>query len=51
MNLYKFLTILFCALAVGKDVDIIYKTCCARTKSEALIAFKKVCVIEQVEYW
>ena len=50
IDLSKFLTVLFSALTVRKYVDIIHKACCARTKSEALTAFKKICVVEQVEY-
>ena len=50
MDLRKFLTILFCALTVRQDVDIIHKACRARTESKALTAFKEVCIVEQVEY-
>jgi len=46
MDLSKFLAVLFSAFTVRKYVNIIYKACCARTKSEALTAFKKVYIIE-----
>jgi hypothetical protein len=46
MNLSKFLVVLFSALIIYKYVDIIYKACCAYIELEALIAFKKVYIIE-----
>jgi hypothetical protein len=46
IDLYKFLIVLFYALTIHKYVNIIYKAYYAYTKSEALIAFKKVYIIE-----
>jgi general stress protein CsbA len=46
INLSKFLVVLFSALTIHKYVDIIYKAYYAYTKSEALTAFKEVCVIK-----
>jgi hypothetical protein len=46
MNLNKFLIVLFSALTIYKYVNIIYKAYYAYIKSEALIAFKKVYIIE-----
>jgi hypothetical protein len=46
IDLSKFLVVLFSALTVRKYVDIIYKAYYTYTKSKALIAFKKVYIIE-----
>jgi hypothetical protein len=46
VDLSKFLIVLFSALTIHKYVDIIYKAYYACIKSEALIAFKKVYIIE-----
>jgi hypothetical protein len=46
MNLSKFLIVLFSALTIYKYINIIYKAYYAYIKSEALIAFKKVYIVE-----
>jgi hypothetical protein len=46
IDLSKFLAILFSALTIRKYVDIIHKAYYACMKLEALIAFKKVYIIE-----
>jgi hypothetical protein len=46
IDLSKFLIVLFSALIIYKYVDIIYKAYYAYIKSKALIAFKKVYIIE-----
>jgi hypothetical protein len=46
IDLSKFLIVLFDALIIHKYVDIIYKAYYTYTKSEALIAFKEVYIIE-----
>jgi hypothetical protein len=46
IDLSKFLTVLFNALTIYKYVNIIYKAYYAYTKSKALIAFKKVYIVE-----
>jgi hypothetical protein len=46
IDLSKFLIVLFSALTIYKYINIIYKVYYAYTKLEALIAFKKVYIIE-----
>jgi hypothetical protein len=46
IDLNKFLIVLFSALTICKYIDIIHKAYYAYIKSEALITFKKVCVIK-----
>jgi hypothetical protein len=46
IDLSKFLVILFSTFTIYKYVDIIYKAYYAYIKLEALIAFKKVYIIE-----
>jgi hypothetical protein len=46
IDLNKFLVVLFNALTIHKYVDIIHKAYYAYIKLEALIAFKKVYIIE-----
>jgi hypothetical protein len=46
IDLSKFLIVLFSALIIHKYVDIIHKAYYAYIKLEALIAFKKVYIIE-----
>jgi hypothetical protein len=46
IDLSKFLAVLFNALIIHKYVDIIHKAYYARTKLEALTAFKEVYIIK-----
>jgi hypothetical protein len=46
MDLSEFLIVLFSALTIYKYVDIIYKAYYAYIKLKALIAFKKIYIIE-----
>jgi hypothetical protein len=46
IDLNKFLIVLFSALTIYKYVNIIHKAYYTYVKSEALIAFKKVYIIE-----
>jgi hypothetical protein len=46
MNLSKFLVVLFSALIIYKYINIIYKAYYVYIKLEALIAFKKIYIIE-----
>jgi hypothetical protein len=50
IDLSKFLIILFSALTIYKYVDIIHKAYYAYIKLKALTAFKKVYIIEKIEY-
>jgi hypothetical protein len=46
IDLSKFLVVLFSALTIYKYINIIHKAYYAHMKLEALIAFKKVYIIE-----
>jgi hypothetical protein len=46
IDLSEFLVVLFSALIIHKYINIIHKAYCDYMKLEALIAFKKVYVIE-----
>jgi hypothetical protein len=47
IDLSEFLVVLFSVLIIYKYINIIYKAYYAYIKLEALIAFKKVCVINR----
>jgi hypothetical protein len=46
MDLSKFLIVLFCAFTICENINVIHKTYYTYIKTYALIAIKKVCVIE-----
>jgi hypothetical protein len=50
IDLSEFLIVLFSTLIIYKYINIIHKAYYAYMKSEAFIAFKKVYIIEKIEY-